>query len=325
MVRNWGTKCLRNFPKPKLTNMVWGAGLSFSKCHAERKTLYDPFTPGIFDGEEFTKAIKLWTYGYDIYSPHRVYVVHDYHKSQGNPVHSSWVRSPIPPEEKQQGILRMKTICGLPEGMTDPGEALALRRSKYGLGDRRTMDQAIQFSGFAVNNRTSLGNRCGNLDFVPFIEHPKGADYVPRFDPVTFEPLDEPDVGSIYYNSISVLSGVQTKSASTRMGRVGSDSLPAFEHGTIADRTTDTGSREQYFRQPNKFREKREGTKNLRLHDHSSYDGCELCKKIIHGAAIMAIIIGPVTLVMCCSGKCSSIKKSLCCFLGDSKASGKFT
>lgn len=65
-----------------MTNIVWGAGLSFSKCHAERKTMYDPFTPGIFDGEEFTKAIKLWTYGYDIYSPHRVYVVHDYHKSQ---------------------------------------------------------------------------------------------------------------------------------------------------------------------------------------------------------------------------------------------------
>ena len=44
--------------------------------------MYDPFTPGIFDGEEFTKAIRLWTHGYDIYSPHRVYVVHDYHKSQ---------------------------------------------------------------------------------------------------------------------------------------------------------------------------------------------------------------------------------------------------
>jgi hypothetical protein len=37
MPRNFGTKCLRMFPKPKLTNAVWGAGLSFSKCHAERK------------------------------------------------------------------------------------------------------------------------------------------------------------------------------------------------------------------------------------------------------------------------------------------------
>ena len=82
LVRNWGTKCMIRMPKPKMTNMLWGAGLSFSKCHAELKVPYDPMTPQIFDGEEFSRAIRLWTYGYDIYSPHRVYIVHDYHKSQ---------------------------------------------------------------------------------------------------------------------------------------------------------------------------------------------------------------------------------------------------
>ena len=29
--RNWGTKCARMLPEPKLTNSVWGAGLSFSR------------------------------------------------------------------------------------------------------------------------------------------------------------------------------------------------------------------------------------------------------------------------------------------------------
>ena len=29
--RNWGTKLLRNAKKPKLTNLVWGAGMSFQK------------------------------------------------------------------------------------------------------------------------------------------------------------------------------------------------------------------------------------------------------------------------------------------------------
>lgn len=82
LVRNWGTKCMRNMPKPKLTNAIWGAGLSFSKCHAERKVPYDPHTPHIFDGEEYSRAARFWTWGYDIYSPHRVYVVHNYHVSQ---------------------------------------------------------------------------------------------------------------------------------------------------------------------------------------------------------------------------------------------------
>jgi hypothetical protein len=59
MVRNWGTKCMRSMPKPKLTNAIWGAGLSFSKCHAERKAAYDPHTPHIFDGEGKEICYKL--------------------------------------------------------------------------------------------------------------------------------------------------------------------------------------------------------------------------------------------------------------------------
>lgn len=82
MVRNWGTKCMRKFPAPKLTNALWGAGLSFSKCHAERKVPYDPYLPHIFDGEEYSRALRFWTWGYDIYTPHRTYVVHNYKKSQ---------------------------------------------------------------------------------------------------------------------------------------------------------------------------------------------------------------------------------------------------
>jgi hypothetical protein len=59
MPRNFGTKCMRSFPRPKLT-ITWGAGLSFSKCHAEKKVPYDPFTPGIFDGEEVCVLISVY-------------------------------------------------------------------------------------------------------------------------------------------------------------------------------------------------------------------------------------------------------------------------
>ena len=54
-----------------------GAGLSFSKCHAELKVPVDPHTPGIFDGEEFNRAARFFTYGYDIYTPNRVCKSHD--------------------------------------------------------------------------------------------------------------------------------------------------------------------------------------------------------------------------------------------------------
>jgi hypothetical protein len=74
-----------------------------------------------------------------------------------------------------------------------------IRRSKYGLGDRRTFDQLMEFSGVDPVHQRTLRDRCGNIDYVPFHEHPLGPDYIPSFDPVTFDPLDEPDEGSIYY------------------------------------------------------------------------------------------------------------------------------
>ena len=151
LIRNTDTKCARMLPKPKLNNIVWGAGLSFSKCHAERKVPYDPHTPGIFDGEEWDRAIRFWTYGYDVYTPHRVYVVHDYHTSQADPKHLSWTTNVFSQGASQSPLKsaeRLKTIFGYTEGgVKDPIEAERLILSKYGLGDRRTMDQAIEFSG----------------------------------------------------------------------------------------------------------------------------------------------------------------------------------
>lgn len=32
----------------------------------------------IFDGEEFSKMLRLWTNGYDVYTPSRGYIGHDY-------------------------------------------------------------------------------------------------------------------------------------------------------------------------------------------------------------------------------------------------------
>ena len=40
----------------------------------------------------------------------------------------------------------------MPEGETDAVKALQLQRSRYGLGDRRTIDQAITFSGIDTKN-----------------------------------------------------------------------------------------------------------------------------------------------------------------------------
>ena len=38
-----------------------------------------------------------------------------------------------------QGNARLKTMLDMPGGESDPEKALIMKRSKYGLGDRRTL------------------------------------------------------------------------------------------------------------------------------------------------------------------------------------------
>mmetsp|Transcript_31370 Transcript_31370/g.46891 ORF Transcript_31370/g.46891 Transcript_31370/m.46891 type:complete len:608 (+) Transcript_31370:2-1825(+) len=203
-VRTTATKCARNLVKPKLTNAVWGAGLSFSKCHAELKVPVDPHTPGIFDGEEFNRAARFFTYGYDVYTPNRVYVLHDYHGSQHNPKTSSWGHGKFGQEDLQNAYYRLNTMLDIPGGELDEQKALQLKRSRFGLGDRRTLDELIEFSGVDLRHKRATidgKNRCGNIQWVPFIEHPKGANFIPTFDDTTEEPLDLPyDKASVWFD-----------------------------------------------------------------------------------------------------------------------------
>ncbi len=201
-VRTHATKCATNLSKPKLTNAVWGAGLSFSKCHAELKVMVDPHTPHIFDGEEFNRAARFFTHGYDVYTPNKVFVLHDYHKSQSNPIMHAWHANKNVHGSFKESNKRLRTMIDLPNGEQDPAKVLQMKKSKFGLGDRRSLDQLINFTGFDLRNeKISIDgkNRCGNIRWVPFEEHPKGVNYIPRFDNETEDPLDPYDPSSIWY------------------------------------------------------------------------------------------------------------------------------
>uniref|UniRef100_A0A7S1BNJ0 Glycosyltransferase 2-like domain-containing protein n=1 Tax=Corethron hystrix TaxID=216773 RepID=A0A7S1BNJ0_9STRA len=178
-VRVTATKCARNLPRPKLTP-IFGAGLAFSKCHAELKVPVDPHTPGVFDGEEFNRAARFFTHGYDMYAPHRVYILHNYHDSQSNPKAHTWRSIGSAGSEWRLNSL---IDLGIKEDRNYTKETKKLKKSKYGLGDRRSLDQLIDFSGINLRYRRNLGtNKCGNLQWVPFSEHPRGVDHIPQFD-----------------------------------------------------------------------------------------------------------------------------------------------
>jgi len=162
MPRNEQAKACRTLSEPKLTT-VWAAGLSFLKCHGERLTPYDPNLPGIFDGEEYTKGIRLFTHGYDMYTPHRSYVYHDYSHAKTDGRAHTWSRKTIKASQE-----RIMTLLEMNEG--DKSAEAKAKLGKYGLGPKRTIDQYINFTGVDIRNRKSFANSCGNVAWVPFQE-----------------------------------------------------------------------------------------------------------------------------------------------------------
>ena len=225
-VRTGETTTARKLSKPKLTNGVWSAALSFSKCHAELKVPVDTQAPNVFDGDEFNRAVRFWTHGYDIYTPHRMIIAHDYGGSRNNTFAMGWRNND---DASWNNILhksqkRLKTVIGLPGGDIDEKNALQLQKSKFGLGDRRTIEQYIDFSGIDVGNKKMAGDekkRCGNLQWIPFSEHPSGADYIPRFHDITFDPIDDFDETSIWHGKHSKIQGaIQTSNDDDGTGEV---------------------------------------------------------------------------------------------------------
>ncbi len=66
-----------NIQKPILSTLI-NSGFTFSKCHYIKNVPYDPDIYKLFDGEDIYHYVRLWTRGYDVYTPNKVVVVHDY-------------------------------------------------------------------------------------------------------------------------------------------------------------------------------------------------------------------------------------------------------
>lgn len=172
MVRNQQASSAINLETPILAPL-WSAGFSFSKCHAEVKVPNDPSLPMIFEGEEFSKFARLWTRGYDVYTPSRSLIAHDYKHvlaAQDSIDTTRWSTNGMTPEYRRMlfddSLKRLFTLLGMPGGASDVESVAAL--TKYGLGRKRTLDQFIEFTGIDVRTRQIFESRCKDLDWVPF-------------------------------------------------------------------------------------------------------------------------------------------------------------
>lgn len=123
-----------------LLQQGWAAGFNFARLHSWQIAGPDPALQGVFDGEEMHQYLRLWTHGYDTYSPNLDIMGHIYNRggtSSSN--RNTWYSNVCDRKSGQERLHRtfQKRPYEESEGI-DP---------KYRLGPCRTLDQFEKWTG----------------------------------------------------------------------------------------------------------------------------------------------------------------------------------
>ena len=71
------------------------------------------------------------------------------------------------------GSTRVNMMLGIGSPPQNKEEETAtIRSSRFGLGNKRTLSQAVEFTGINLLKKKMEVNKCGNLNWVPFEESP---------------------------------------------------------------------------------------------------------------------------------------------------------
>ncbi len=118
------------------------AGLLFTAGKVIEAVPYDPHL--YFTGEEITLGMRLWTSGWDIYTPNQVIAYHNYSQQTPRPRHwvdqTSWVSDLM-----QRACRRIRHICGIEILDHDSEDLIDIAR--YALGSARSLADYEAFSG----------------------------------------------------------------------------------------------------------------------------------------------------------------------------------
>jgi hypothetical protein len=124
---------------PKATPFCAG-GFLFGAAEWFRDVPYDPYL--YFIGEESSVAVRLYTHGWDLFTPTDVVLYHDYNDRPDRPRH--WHDRPDWTRFNARSIARVRHLLGIEESR-DPEVLREIDR--YGLGSRRSLAEYQEFAG----------------------------------------------------------------------------------------------------------------------------------------------------------------------------------
>ena len=137
---SWLTSLDKAPAYPSPTPFV-SAGMLFTSGGVVNVIPYDPYL--YFTGEEITLGARLWTSGWNIYSPNEVIAYHNYIKQTGRPRH--WDDKTDWGNLSKRSRLRVRHILEIETISNDSSDLVEIER--YGLGSVRTLAEYEVFSG----------------------------------------------------------------------------------------------------------------------------------------------------------------------------------
>eukprot|EP00026_Physarum_polycephalum_P004577 Phypoly_transcript_04599.p1 GENE.Phypoly_transcript_04599~~Phypoly_transcript_04599.p1 ORF type:complete len:339 (+),score=34.76 Phypoly_transcript_04599:1063-2079(+) len=160
-------QCLKE-PKP---SCFWVSGFAFSSSKVIQEVPYDPHLHYLFFGEEMLMGARLWTHGWDFYCPGESIIYHLWTRS-----YRKTFRETTNPERdalEQKSKERVCKIMGM-KPLTSPVSTdpeIEIELSKYGLGEKRSLDDYMNVCGVDFQNRKIASKaKLGNLHESDFAD-----------------------------------------------------------------------------------------------------------------------------------------------------------
>jgi hypothetical protein len=131
------------------------AGMFFCEGKCIKEVPYDPHLPNLFVGEEILHSARVWTSGYDIYTPHENTVYHLYTRAD-----QPHIWDDKKDYNDQVAFDKVKMILGFKDLNSSVPDYVKTNIDKYGLGTKRSLKQYYEFAGIDSANKRIFKNFC---------------------------------------------------------------------------------------------------------------------------------------------------------------------
>jgi len=132
-------------------------GMIFCEGKCIQEVPYDPNLPNLFVGEEILHAARLWTSGYDMYTPTQNVIYHLYTRNEQPKFWDNKNHDDTDALNKVKLMLQLDDDSNLNQKI--PAH-VKNNIDKYGLGKKRSLKEYYDFAGIDVKNKKVYKNFC---------------------------------------------------------------------------------------------------------------------------------------------------------------------